>query len=109
MTIEQGKRRIIYAASFIEWFAEVTAAITPWNFPTAMIARKVAPALEFDLASYFYSRDINRVWRVAEALESGMRASMKGASPPKSRHSAASKKVAWAPQAPSMEWMNTCK
>ena len=27
---------------------------------------------EFGLASYFYSRDINRVWRVAEALEYGM-------------------------------------
>ena len=26
----------------------------------------------FGLASYFYSRDIGRVWRVAEALESGM-------------------------------------
>lgn len=63
---------INYAASFIEWFAEeakrvygdiipapqadkrllvvkqpvgVTAAITPWNFPAAMITRKAAPAL----------------------------------------------------------------
>jgi len=27
---------------------------------------------EFGLASYFYSRDIGRVWRVAEAIESGM-------------------------------------
>jgi succinate-semialdehyde dehydrogenase/glutarate-semialdehyde dehydrogenase len=27
---------------------------------------------EFGLAAYFYSRDINRVWRVAEALEYGM-------------------------------------
>ena len=63
---------IAYAASFIEWFAEearrqygdvipapqgdrrivvlkepvgVCAAITPWNFPTAMLARKVGPAL----------------------------------------------------------------
>jgi succinate-semialdehyde dehydrogenase/glutarate-semialdehyde dehydrogenase len=27
---------------------------------------------EFGLAAYFYSRDIGRVWRVAEALESGM-------------------------------------
>jgi succinate-semialdehyde dehydrogenase/glutarate-semialdehyde dehydrogenase len=63
---------IRYAASFIEWFAEegkrvygdvipspagdkrllvikqgigVCAAITPWNFPSAMITRKVAPAL----------------------------------------------------------------
>jgi succinate-semialdehyde dehydrogenase/glutarate-semialdehyde dehydrogenase len=78
MTSEQGKPltesrgEIIYAASFIEWFAEearrlygdtipspwqdariivtrepvgVCAAITPWNFPAAMITRKVAPAL----------------------------------------------------------------
>jgi succinate-semialdehyde dehydrogenase/glutarate-semialdehyde dehydrogenase len=63
---------VIYGASFIEWFAEegrriygetipstdankrtliikqpvgVCAAITPWNFPIAMITRKVAPAL----------------------------------------------------------------
>src|SRR5690606_19907073 len=78
LTSEQGKPvaeargEIIYAASFIEWFAEeakriygdtipapqadkritvirqpvgVTAAITPWNFPAAMITRKAAPAL----------------------------------------------------------------
>ncbi|UUW71607.1 NADP-dependent succinate-semialdehyde dehydrogenase [Pseudomonas oryzihabitans] len=78
MTLEQGKPlaeakgEIVYAASFIEWFAEeakriygdtipghqadkrilvikqpigVTAAITPWNFPTAMITRKAGPAL----------------------------------------------------------------
>ena len=78
MTSEQGKPlkeargEIIYAASFVEWFAEeakrtygdtipspqakqritvikqpvgVTAAITPWNFPAAMITRKAAPAL----------------------------------------------------------------
>jgi succinate-semialdehyde dehydrogenase/glutarate-semialdehyde dehydrogenase len=78
LTIEQGKPlaeakgEIIYAASFIEWFAEegkrvagdtlaspaankriivtkepigVCAAITPWNFPAAMITRKVGPAL----------------------------------------------------------------
>jgi len=78
MTLEQGKPlpeargEIIYAASFIEWFAEearriygdtipghlpdkrllvikqpigVTAAITPWNFPAAMITRKAGPAL----------------------------------------------------------------
>lgn len=68
----ESRGEIAYAASFIEWFAEegkraygdvipahgrdkrivvlkqpigVTAAITPWNFPTAMITRKVAPAL----------------------------------------------------------------
>ncbi len=78
MTREQGKPlaeaagEIVYAASFIEWFAEearrvygetipapqgdrrilvlkepvgVCAAITPWNFPTAMLTRKVGPAL----------------------------------------------------------------
>ncbi|AUN95039.1 NAD-dependent succinate-semialdehyde dehydrogenase [Pseudazoarcus pumilus] len=78
MTAEQGKPlfeargEIVYAASFVEWFAEearriegeiiptpaadrrllvlrqavgVCAAITPWNFPAAMITRKVAPAL----------------------------------------------------------------
>jgi len=78
MTAEQGKPlaeargETIYAASFIEWFAEegkriygdvipqhqsdkrivvlkepigVCAAITPWNFPSAMITRKAAPAL----------------------------------------------------------------
>ena len=27
---------------------------------------------EFGLASYFYSRDVGRIWRAAEALESGM-------------------------------------
>ena len=27
---------------------------------------------EFGLAAYFYSRDIGRVWRVADAIESGM-------------------------------------
>ncbi|MEM7259992.1 MAG: aldehyde dehydrogenase family protein, partial [Pseudomonadota bacterium] len=32
----------------------------------------MANATVFGLASYFYSRDINRVWRVAEALESGI-------------------------------------
>lgn len=78
MTAEQGKPlaeakgEVLYAASFIEWFAEeakrvygdtipapttdkrilvlkqpigVCAAITPWNFPAAMITRKAAPAL----------------------------------------------------------------
>ena len=30
------------------------------------------PSSEFGLASYFYSRDIGRIWRVAEALEYGI-------------------------------------
>jgi succinate-semialdehyde dehydrogenase/glutarate-semialdehyde dehydrogenase len=33
---------------------------------------KLANATEFGLASYFYSRDVQRVWRIAEALESGI-------------------------------------
>ncbi|SUB83570.1 Succinate-semialdehyde dehydrogenase [NADP(+)] GabD [Pragia fontium] len=68
----ESRGEILYGASFIEWFAEegkrtygetipsplpgrrittikqpigVVAAITPWNFPNAMITRKVAPAL----------------------------------------------------------------
>src|SRR6185437_2181218 len=74
MTAEQGKPRaeIAYAAAFIEWFGEegkriygdtipahaadkrivvlkqpigVCGAITPWNFPSAMITRKAGPAL----------------------------------------------------------------
>lgn len=78
MTAEQGKPlaealgEVVYAAAFIEWFAEegkrvygdvipshgadkriltlkqpvgVVAAITPWNFPLAMITRKAGPAL----------------------------------------------------------------
>ena len=70
--LAEARAEIAYAASFIEWFAEegrrtygdlipadradrrllvtkeavgVVAAITPWNFPAAMITRKVAPAL----------------------------------------------------------------
>ncbi len=78
MTSEQGKPlaeakgEVLYAAAFVEWFAEegkraygeliptnaqgrrilvmkepvgVFAAITPWNFPAAMITRKCAPGL----------------------------------------------------------------
>jgi succinate-semialdehyde dehydrogenase/glutarate-semialdehyde dehydrogenase len=70
--LAEAKGEIAYGSSFIEWFAEeakrisgdvmsstwadkrmvvlrqpigVCAAITPWNFPTAMITRKVSPAL----------------------------------------------------------------
>ena len=70
--LQEAKGEVIYGASFIEWFAEeakrvsgdvmtstwsdkrmvvikqpvgVCAAITPWNFPIAMITRKVAPAI----------------------------------------------------------------
>ena len=70
--LAEARGEVAYGASFIEWFAEegkriygdvipspaadkrlvvikqavgVTAAITPWNFPIAMITRKVGPAL----------------------------------------------------------------
>jgi len=70
--LPEAKGEVIYGASFVEWFSEegkrtygesipspaantrlvvvkqpigVSAAITPWNFPLAMITRKVAPAL----------------------------------------------------------------
>lgn len=69
---QEALGEVVYAAKYLEWFAEeakrvygrtipasspdkriivtrqpvgVVAAITPWNFPAAMIARKVAPAL----------------------------------------------------------------
>jgi succinate-semialdehyde dehydrogenase/glutarate-semialdehyde dehydrogenase len=70
--LAEARAEVTYAAAFVEWFAEegkrmygdvipghqadkhilvlrqpvgVVAAITPWNFPAAMITRKVAPAL----------------------------------------------------------------
>ncbi|XDA04186.1 NAD-dependent succinate-semialdehyde dehydrogenase (plasmid) [Cupriavidus sp. Agwp_2] len=70
--LKEARGEVLYGASYVEWFAEeatricgdivaeavpgrkllvlkepvgVVAAITPWNFPLAMIARKIAPAL----------------------------------------------------------------
>ncbi|MFY9513819.1 MAG: NAD-dependent succinate-semialdehyde dehydrogenase [Rubrivivax sp.] len=70
--LAEGRGEVAYAASYVEWFAEeatrangevipapvtgrrmlalrepvgVVAVVTPWNFPAAMIARKIAPAL----------------------------------------------------------------
>ena len=42
------------------------------RFKTEEEAIRIANATEFGLAAYFYSRDIGRVWRVAEALEVGI-------------------------------------
>jgi succinate-semialdehyde dehydrogenase / glutarate-semialdehyde dehydrogenase len=42
------------------------------RFETDEEVVKLANATEFGLASYFYSRDVQRVWRIAEALESGI-------------------------------------
>lgn len=71
-SLAEGRAEVAYGASYVEWFAAeavrcngeilpsylpgrrqmtmrepvgVVAAITPWNFPLAMIARKIAPAL----------------------------------------------------------------
>jgi succinate-semialdehyde dehydrogenase / glutarate-semialdehyde dehydrogenase len=43
-----------------------------FKFKTEEEVIKLANDTEFGLASYFYSRDIGRIWRVAEALEYGM-------------------------------------
>lgn len=46
------------------------AAVIPFSDETEVI--RMANDSEYGLASYFYSRDIGRIWRVAEALEFGM-------------------------------------
>jgi succinate-semialdehyde dehydrogenase/glutarate-semialdehyde dehydrogenase len=43
-----------------------------FRFDTEQEAIAAANATEFGLASYFYSRDVGRIWRVSEALEYGM-------------------------------------
>ena len=43
-----------------------------FRFETDEEGIEMANDTEFGLASYFYSRDIGRIWRVAEALECGM-------------------------------------
>jgi succinate-semialdehyde dehydrogenase/glutarate-semialdehyde dehydrogenase len=43
-----------------------------YRFKSEADAVKMANDTEFGLASYFYSRDIGRIWRVAEALEYGI-------------------------------------
>jgi succinate-semialdehyde dehydrogenase/glutarate-semialdehyde dehydrogenase len=45
---------------------------TLFRFKTEEEAVRIANDTEFGLASYFYARDIGRVWRVAEGLEYGM-------------------------------------
>ena len=88
--LAESKGEIAYAASFIEWFAEegkrlygdvipghqpdkrilvlrqpvgVVAAITPWNFPAAMITRKVAPGARGRLHLRVQARDADAVLR----------------------------------------------
>jgi succinate-semialdehyde dehydrogenase / glutarate-semialdehyde dehydrogenase len=52
---------------------ETFGPVSPlFRFKTDAEAIEMANATEFGLASYFFSRDIARIWRVAEALEYGM-------------------------------------
>ena len=43
-----------------------------YRFKTEEELLKLANNTEYGLASYFYSRDIGRIWRIAEGLESGI-------------------------------------
>lgn len=52
---------------------EIFGPVAPlFKFETEADAIRMANDTEFGLAAYFYSRDIGRVWRVAEALEYGI-------------------------------------
>ncbi|MCL4114709.1 UNVERIFIED_CONTAM: hypothetical protein GTU68_053588 [Idotea baltica] len=54
-------------------YEETFGPVAPlFKFKTEEEAVKLANDTEFGLASYFYTRDIGRVWRVSEALEYGM-------------------------------------
>ena len=54
-------------------YEETFGPVAPlFRFKTEEEAIKMANDTEFGLASYFYTRDIGRVWRVSEALEYGM-------------------------------------
>lgn len=54
-------------------YEETFGPVAPiYKFKTEEEAMALANATEFGLAAYFYSRDIGRVWRVAEALEVGI-------------------------------------
>ena len=52
---------------------EIFGPVAPlFRFETEAEAIAMANDTEYGLASYFYARDIGRIWRVAEALEYGM-------------------------------------
>jgi succinate-semialdehyde dehydrogenase/glutarate-semialdehyde dehydrogenase len=52
---------------------EIFGPVAPiYSFKDEADAVRMANDTEFGLAAYFYSRDIARVWRVAEALDYGM-------------------------------------
>jgi succinate-semialdehyde dehydrogenase/glutarate-semialdehyde dehydrogenase len=96
----EAKGEVAYGASFVEWFAEeakrvngetlpqfdnnrrlmvlkqpigVCAAITPWNFPLAMITRKVAPALAAGCTVIIKPAELTPLTALA-AAELGIRA-----------------------------------
>ena len=96
----EAKGEVAYAASFVEWFAEeakrvngetlpqfdnnrrlmvlkqpigVCVAITPWNFPLAMITRKVAPALAAGCTVVIKPAELTPLTALA-AAELGVRA-----------------------------------
>ncbi|TRZ66026.1 MAG: NAD-dependent succinate-semialdehyde dehydrogenase [Comamonadaceae bacterium] len=98
--LAEAKGEVAYGASFVEWFAEeakrvngetlpqfdnnrrlmvlkqpigVCAAITPWNFPLAMITRKVAPALAAGCAVIIKPAELTPLTALA-AAELAMRA-----------------------------------
>jgi succinate-semialdehyde dehydrogenase/glutarate-semialdehyde dehydrogenase len=55
------------------WKEEIFGPVAPvLKFDTEEQAIEMANDTEFGLAAYFYTRDVGRVWRVAEALEYGI-------------------------------------
>ena len=66
-------------------------------------AIQLANDTEFGLASYFYTRDIGRVWRVSEALDYGIVGVMKALSRTRWRHLVGSKSLVQAVRARSTE------
>ncbi|KZL15442.1 Glutarate-semialdehyde dehydrogenase DavD [Pseudovibrio axinellae] len=93
--VQEAKGEIMYGASFVEWFGEeakrvygdiipghqsdkrimvlkqpigVVGSITPWNFPNAMIARKIAPALAVGCAFVAKPADETPLSALAMAL-----------------------------------------
>ncbi|HXE20850.1 MAG TPA: NAD-dependent succinate-semialdehyde dehydrogenase [Rhodoferax sp.] len=100
--LSEARGEVAYGASFVEWFAEeakringetlaqydnnrrvlvlrqpigVCAAITPWNFPLAMITRKVAPALAAGCTVVIKPAELTPLTALA-AAELAMRAGM---------------------------------
>ncbi|PKP91933.1 MAG: succinate-semialdehyde dehydrogenase (NADP(+)) [Alphaproteobacteria bacterium HGW-Alphaproteobacteria-14] len=96
--LAEARGEIDYAASFIQWFAEearrvygeiipaaadrrsmvlkqpvgIVGAITPWNFPAAMITRKVAPALAAGCTATLKPSELTPLTAFALALEAGV-------------------------------------